>query len=1062
MMNPKIRFISAGAGSGKTYELTQILYKELTEGQVKPGGVLATTFTRKAATELRERVRGHLIGQGAYMLANAMGQARIGTVNGICGALLERFAFEAGLPTEQLVLDEARAKQLLREAMDVVMEDASLAALLQVVRRLGLDVVGFAGGEVPWRKALSDLVNDARANDIAPDVLRTFGDINADRLLAHFPAAAGGDLDAQLRAAITHALPAIQAGAAATKTTRTYLDLLEDALKQMDSGNFTWGGWNKLSTAMPAAGLKAAAQPVADIAAMVGQHPGLHADIRDYLVRVFALAADALAAYADLKKQVGAVDFTDQERSLLDILDEPSVAQTLTEELDLVMVDEFQDTSPIQLALFLKLAGFARKVVWVGDVKQAIYGFRGSDSALMKSVVDALPVLGGAKSVLPFSYRSRPALVGLVNELFGDAFVGLQRSEVELKPKRGEMPESIAVHDWMLEGSNQGLHLEALASGVAQLLNQGTQVVDAGTNTLRPLHLGDIAILAKSNATVKSIAACFRQRRIATSTAQPGLLAQPEIVLALACLRRLNDASDTLATAEIVSLADCAEPESWLANRLAWLDTDAPASKWKEEGREGFEAHPIVATLKDLRAQAVLLSPSEAVAETLMRCGIARRVIQWQQDSEQARLQLANLDQLTALVAQYEDECDSSRQAATLSGLLLWLQALAAEGLDAMPQSGIDAVQVMTHHGAKGLEWPVVVLCDLASDVRDRLWGIQAEPKATFDVHRPLHDRFLRYWPWAFGAQKTVPLADDIALCPTGIKARDEAVEEHKRLLYVSMTRARDMLILARPAKKAVGEWMSTVSFDTVLPAADTGPMVLKSGVAVPFARTVLSGASADLPQTLPTGALTWFDHAVALVDKLPLTVSPSSLEGVDARVAESVVIGSRMEVGDVEDRSVLGQAIHACLAADLASDDCPLDVGEVLAILQRMGVAEAVDASSLHRQVGAVRAWLRSRWPDAKAVVELPMQRLLPNGQTSTGRADLLLRTATGWVLFDHKSTQQGSAQWATLASSHAGQLAAYGQAVEAVSGLPVEETWLVLPVAGAAIRVEFVAEPA
>jgi formate-dependent phosphoribosylglycinamide formyltransferase (GAR transformylase) len=72
------------------------------------------------------------------------------------------------------------------------------------------------------------------------------------------------------------------------------------------------------------------------------------------------------------------------------------------------------------------------------------------------------------------------------------------------------------------------------------------------------------------------------------------------------------------------------------------------------------------------------------------------------------------------------------------------------------------------------------------------------------------------------------------------------------------------------------------------------------------------------------------------------------------------------------------------------------------------------------------------------------------------------LLRTATGWVLFDHKSTQQGSAQWATLASSHAGQLAAYGQAVEAVSGLPVEETWLVLPVAGAAIRVEFVAEPA
>lgn len=1060
MMDPKIRFISAGAGSGKTYALTQFLYSELTAGRVKPGGVLATTFTRKAATELRERVRGHLIGQGVYTLANAMGQARIGTVNGICGALLERFAFEAGLPTEQLVLDEARATQLLREAMDVVMEDASLAALLNVVRRLGLDAAGFGGTEVPWRKALSDLVNAARANDIAPDILRTFGDINADRMLAHFPAAVGGDLDAQLRAAITHALLAIQAGAATTKVTANYLALLEDALKHLDGGNFTWGGWSKLSTAAPAVGLRAIAQPVADVAAMLGQHPGLRADIRDYLVRIFALAADALASYADLKRQVGAVDFTDQERSLLDILDEHSVAQTLTEELEIVMVDEFQDTSPIQLALFLKLAGFARQVVWVGDVKQAIYGFRGSDSALMKSVVDALPVLGGAKSVLPFSYRSRPALVGLVNALFGNAFAGLERSEVELKPKRDEIPDSIAVNDWMLEGANQGLHLEALASGVAQLMNQGTRVVDAGTNILRPLRLGDIAILARSNDTVKNIAVCFRQRRIATSTAQPGLLARPEIVLALACLRRLNDDSDTLATAEIVSLADCAEPEAWLANRLAWLDTDAPASRWKEEGQDGFEAHPIVATLKEVRAQAMLLSPSEAVVETLMRCGIARRVIQWQQDSERARLRLANLDQLTELVVQYEDECHSSRQAATLSGLLLWLQDLAHEGLDAMPHSGIDAVQVMTHHGAKGLEWPVVVLCDLASDVRDRLWGIQAESNAAFDVHRPLHDRFLRYWPWAFGPQKNVQLADDVALSPTGIKARDDAVEEHKRLLYVSMTRARDMLIFARPTKKAVGEWMATVSLDAVLPTADQGPIVLKSGALVPFARTVLSDASADLPQAVPTGDLAWFDHAVMLVDKLPLTVSPSSLEGVDASVSESVVIGSRMAVGDVEDRSVLGQAIHACLAADLASNDCPLQVADVLAILQRMGVADAVEASSLHRQVGAVRAWLRSRWPDAKAVVELPMQRPLPNGQISTGRADLLLRTATGWVLFDHKSTQQGSAQWAALASSHAGQLAAYGQAVEAVSGLPVEETWLVLPVAGAAIRVELIAD--
>lgn len=1056
MTHPKIQFISAGAGSGKTYALTQILYNELTSGEVKPGGVLATTFTRKAATELRERVRSHLIRQGATVLANAMGQARIGTVNGICGALLERFAFEAGLPTEQLVMDEARARQLLHQAMDLVMEDASLAALLQVVRRLGLDVARHGNDDIPWSKALGDLVNDARANAIAPEVLRTFGDINADRLLAHFPAMVGADLDAQLRAAIAGAMPAIQSGAGATKVTAEYLALLEDALRALDSGALPWSVWNKLATKAPAAKLKSAAQPVADVAAVLGQHPGLHADIRDYLVSIFALAADALAAYADLKKALGAVDFTDQERRLLDILDEPSVAQTLTEELDLVMVDEFQDTSPIQLALFLKLAGYAKKVVWVGDVKQAIYGFRGSDSALMKSVVDALPLLGGVKSVLPFSYRSRPALVGLVNQLFGSAFAGLAPAEVRLETKRDEVPGSMAVHDWILDGSNQDQHLEALASGVAQLMNQGTTVVDPATNVVRPLRLGDIAILAKANDTVRKIAICFRQRRIATSTAQPGLLAQPEIVLALACLRRLNDDSDTLATAEILSLADCTEPEGWLADRLTWLATGAPASQWREVDREGSQAHPILATVSDLRAQVVLLSPSEAVAETMMRCGIVRRVIQWQQDGEQARMRLANLDQLAGLVTQYEDECTSGRQAATLSGLLLWLQDLAQQGLDAMPQLDVDAVHVMTHHGAKGLEWPVVVLCDLASDVRDRLWGIQAEPKGAFDVHRPLHDRFLRYWPWPFGQQKNVAVADEVAASPTGIKAREDAVEEHKRLLYVSMTRPRDMLILARPAKKAVGEWMSTVALDSVLPAADADSIVLADGMAVPFVRCVLSGASANLPMAASTEDLAWFDHAAALHEKIPLTVSPSAVDGVAARVSESVAIGSRMELGDVEDRSALGQAIHACLAADLVSTDCPLTMADVLAILQRMGVADAVDASAMHRQVGAVRTWLQSRWPDAKAVVELPMQQLMPGGQICAGRADLLLRTVTGWILLDHKSTQQGSAQWAALASIHAGQLAAYAHTVEAVSGLPVEQAWLVLPVAGAVLRVE------
>ena len=104
IMSARIRFISAGAGSGKTTALAALLHQALAAGHVQPGGVIATTFTNRAASELRERVRSHLIKQGAFALATAMGSARIGTVNSVCGTLLQRFAFEAGLSTEQRVL----------------------------------------------------------------------------------------------------------------------------------------------------------------------------------------------------------------------------------------------------------------------------------------------------------------------------------------------------------------------------------------------------------------------------------------------------------------------------------------------------------------------------------------------------------------------------------------------------------------------------------------------------------------------------------------------------------------------------------------------------------------------------------------------------------------------------------------------------------------------------------------------------------------------------------------------------------------------------------------------
>ena len=340
--------------------------------------------------------------------------------------------------------------------------------------------------------------------------------------------------------------------------------------------------------------------------------------------------------------------------------------------------------------------------------------------------------------------------------------------------------------------------------------------------------------------------------------------------------------------------------------------------------------------------------------------------------------------------------------------------------------------------------------------MRDRLWGVQTESLAAFDVDRPLHRRFVRYWPWAFGAQKKVAIADDITSLPVGQGAHADAAEENKRLLYVSMTRARDLLVFARQAKKQTGEWMDSVALGDSLPKGDQSIIALAGGTDVPFERWDLRAGVLSDAVVGGDNDLSWFEHVDKPLVRLPLKVSPSSLTGATARIVETVPIGRRIDTGSSDDRSRLGEAIHACIAADLATPFRPLDLTDVAAILRRMQAADGVDAAALHHQLGALRSWLVTRWPDAIPVIELPVARATSDGQHVQGRTDLVLRTATGWILMDHKSTPQGRDQWGDLTTAYAGQLAEYRDLLQAASGLPVEEMWLVLPVAGAALRID------
>ncbi|MFZ4478881.1 MAG: UvrD-helicase domain-containing protein [Rhodoferax sp.] len=1056
--NAHITFISAGAGSGKTHRLTEILHRELSEGQIRPSGVIATTFTKKAATELRERVRGHLLGQGAFSLANEMGQARIGTVNSVCGQLIERFAFEAGMATQQQVLEEVQAKVMLGKAIDAVFDGPSMSAFLTIVRRLGLIAESSWGNSDDWRDHLKALVDQIRANDMPKNKIAGFAARNAKDLLAHFPKPAKDDLSGRLIKAIRDAMPEIErvAQAGEKKNTNTYLALLRRFERDLESGSVPWGEWFKLSKTFPEVGLKTLAEPIAELAGRAAEHPGLHKDIASYLEQMFALASKALAIYTDNKRDMGVLDFADQEHQLLKLLDHPEVVKVLGDELDLLMVDEFQDTSPIQLALFLKLAQYAKRVYWVGDIKQAIYGFRGSDTELMKSILRELPALGGVKDILPTSWRSRSELVRLVNAIFVPAFSGsLPKVEVELKPQRDDELPGPSISNWMLGGKNIPEEATALAGGIHRLVNSGYLVLDKGATVPRAVCYGDIAVLARLHTGVTAIGAALTAQGIPAATSQPGLLATAEATLALACLRRLNDSGDTIASAEIASLADCTEPEAWVSDRLRHLQAGGESDDWLEVPSGGKEPHPVLAVISSMRKNLPLLAPREALQTVITACELPAKVLRWSKTSDLARMRLANLEALLDLATKYEDLCRGGQHAASISGLILYLGELATEGEDLRAEPAINAVKVMTHHGAKGLEWPVVVLTDLAANIKDRLWSISAQPGETFNVRSPLDDRFIRYWPWPFGAQKKVSVADEIALTPMAAQFRASAVEEAKRLLYVSMTRARDLMVLARSSRNNSGEWLDCLDASWLLQEKGAQEIVLPTGESMAAERWDLDPVDPSLVPLNQLGeALHWFPAGREGIKRPALNFSPSTAATISTRTLEKCRVGERIPVRDGADMTILGTAIHACVAMSCTDLSQAVTVSEVERLLASFGVSDCISGAGVLRQVKALHDWIQARWPNASISAEYPVQSILESGQVLSGRLDLLLQTTNGWILIDHKSTQLAPDHWEQLASEYGAQLGAYAKAIEKASGRPVLESWLFLPVAAGAIR--------
>lgn len=1049
MRRKAITFISAGAGSGKTTRLTDILVEKLLSGEAKPDGIIATTFTVKAAAELKERVRVRLLEENRHDLSVSIAEAQIGTVNSICGGLLKRFAFELGLTMVQKVLDEHAAKEQLSRAFDGA---AGMETITALAERLGFN--SQRPDAKNWKDHIKAIIDHARYNNVVVERLEEFARANADELLALFPEPMEENLEEQVLSEIASLKKTIEKDLLETprKNTQRYLEALDTFGHSLRKGSFAWKDWLKTAKAKPRKDLHPVTEILEQLCRRVAGHPQLHKDIREYLSGVFSIAGNALGMYQKQKQGMGFIDFADQEAGLLEGLDNPQVRDYLKDKLDLLLVDEFQDTSPIQLTLFLKLSALARQTYWVGDVKQAIYGFRGGDARLMKAVLEYLPE--GNREVLDRSWRSVPSLVNAVNAIFTRVFSSMAApEEVLLEAQREEHPSQVSCFHWDIGAGNQEQQYGAVAAGVLRLIDEGYEAFGKQEGAWRKARYGDIAILARTNLHVRKIAAVLKKNGIPAETVQPGLLSSPEAVFVTAALRRLANPADTLATAELYSLATSSEPETWLQDRLDYLNAGGDPDTWLEEGDD---AHPVLRQIAGLRDETLRLSPSAALRSLVTSTEAARHILAWCRDGDEARTRLMNVQALIELAGEYEEECGTKGISPTLQGLAHWYSKRAEEEDDLFPEPPVNAVRVLTFHKSKGLEWPVVVLLDLEKAADADIDLPVADSKQGIDASDPLRGRHIRFWPAPFGSSNPFAGLEKVMRSKVVSDAMALAADESARLLYVAMTRARDCLVLGTSSKHSSFPWLEQTGADCLV-KGDGENVLLPDGTSLRRVRWELDETSLPERRKRERAQLFWYPPEESSPEHLPEQVSPSLEKAeLDALVAEMVPYAGELELRGRREPVETGIAVHAVLAFGLTQKPGACDAAAVERILRGYAMPDLCGPEAFAQQLGSFRRKLQERWPDKRLTVETPVEQLLPGGQVLKGQIDLLLDTGNGWVIIDHKITETAPDGLEAKAMEYTGQLFAYRNALEEVTNRPVESCWINFFAAGTLVRLD------
>lgn len=848
--------VEAGAGSGKTAVLAGRIVM-LLAGGVHPRHVVAVTFTELAASELVMRIRtfvdrlcrGDVPAELRIALPQGLDPARqaalaaaagdiddmtCSTIHGFCQRLIGPYPVEADMDPGAVLVDPGEGSLIFGEITenwlrDVLSgQDDSLIATMAIEDPTG--TLGYVNEILHCLRAWPDLVTPP-----LPDLDAALAD--CIRALDGFAAFCGGEgaIETETRALgtgfmeLAHIARQMRDTDMPLHRIRLMRTLPPEGARKGNSGWKAYRRKGKWVAAVAAnGGSKADAEELNDQATTLYNTcqetwQAAQAAVAAYVLHdLLGLLRPVISRFRDHKRMVGLLDFDDLIFTARDLLrDHAMVRHALGQRFSHVLVDEFQDTDPVQTEIFWRLCGEppqeAADAPWtawrirpgalflVGDPKQAIYRFRGADVGAYVHARDLFHAQHGMRGIMSITtnFRSCAPILDYVNDCFAHP-LSAGSGQPGFTPLDAFIPERdagacIVALDIAVAGPDGKASVDAMRRAEAQAVARmcadmiGRESVrDRDSGTPRPCRPGDIALLAPTGTGLNHYEEALEQLGIPVATqAGKGLFQRQEIQDLIALTRVLADARDTLAFGallrgplvgltdeELLDIVDTQPRSTHKPDRLPVLRVTLDTTCIQHA-----LARTVIEKLQSLRRRMHATTPHDLLAQAIDVLRV--RPVLMARLGQQAERALANVDLYLAAARAYD-----------VRGLRAFADAMdaawanGARDAEARSDAQEEAVALYTVHAAKGLEWPVVVPVNTMSVAR-AVSGAVIERGAGY-LHYPL---------MGIG-----PSGHDAACDREAAEARREQV----RLWYVAVTRARDMLILPRfdmPLKN--GAWMS-------------------------------------------------------------------------------------------------------------------------------------------------------------------------------------------------------------------------------------------------------------